>query len=236
MVHILQVMTIFTLTYNEELMLPYFIKHYRERFPNCKIVVYDNESTDSTVEIALLNGCHVKPYSTNNQLSDLTYLAIKNSCWKDETGWVIVADCDEFLDIDAISLLDHDAHSIISVEAYNMVNHNNDFDIDNIKHGVRSTSYDKAYCFNASKIKEINYNAGCHTCNPVGDVKYSDSVCYAYHYKYVNLEYMIKRHAMFAKRLSPVNLERGFGGHYLYKPQQIAREFQEAINNSILIK
>jgi len=36
-------MTIYTITYNEELMLPYFIRHYRLRFPNCKIVVYDNE-------------------------------------------------------------------------------------------------------------------------------------------------------------------------------------------------
>jgi glycosyltransferase involved in cell wall biosynthesis len=45
-------MTVFTITYNEELMLPYFVNHYRSRFTNCKIVVYDNESIDKTVDIA----------------------------------------------------------------------------------------------------------------------------------------------------------------------------------------
>lgn len=228
-------MTVFTITYNEELMLPYFIKHYRERFPNCKIVVYDNESTDNTVEIALQNGCHVKPYSTNNQLNDLTYLAIKNNCWKDEIGWVIVADCDEFIDMNYNQLFMHSS-SIISVEAYNMVNHNNDFNIDKIDHGIRSISYDKAYCFNASKIKEINYNPGCHTCNPVGDVTYSSKHHKVYHYKYVNVEYMIERHAMFAKRLSKENIERGYGGHYLYPEEKIRAEFNAAQLESKIVK
>ena len=58
------------------------IKWYRERFPNCLIIVYDNESTDRSVQIALENNCKVISYSTNNQLSDSKYLEIKNNCWK----------------------------------------------------------------------------------------------------------------------------------------------------------
>ncbi len=228
-------MTVFTITYNEELMLPYFIKHYRERFPNCKIVVYDNESTDRTVEIALQNGCHVKPYSTNNQLNDLTYLAIKNNCWKDETGWVIVADCDEFLEVNE-HYLSQEHGTILKVRAYNMVNHNDDLNIDDITNGVRSESYDKAYCFNAYEIKHINYNPGCHTCNPIGNVIYSKRIFRAYHYKYVNVEYMIKRHAMFAKRLSKENIERGYGGHYLYPEEKIRAEFNAAQLESEIVK
>jgi len=63
-------------------MLPFMIKWYRERFPNCLIIVYDNESTDRSVQIALENNCKVISYSTNNQLSDSKYLEIKNNCWK----------------------------------------------------------------------------------------------------------------------------------------------------------
>jgi glycosyltransferase involved in cell wall biosynthesis len=224
-------MTIFTITYNEELMLPYFIKHYRSRFAGCKIVVYDNESTDKTVEIARYYNCEVITYSTNNKLSDTKYLEIKNNCWKNENGWVIVADCDEFLDVRETDLKNETA-TIISVEAYNMVNNNNDLNIDNIKHGVRSTSYDKAYCFNASKLAEINYSPGCHTCEPIPNATYSPSVYRAYHYKYINLDYMIKRHSLFAGRLSEENIKRGYGGHYLYTPEQIEKEFNEAIINS----
>jgi glycosyltransferase involved in cell wall biosynthesis len=44
--------TIYTITYNEELMIEFFINHYRKKFPGCEIVVFDNYSTDKTVEIA----------------------------------------------------------------------------------------------------------------------------------------------------------------------------------------
>jgi len=225
-------MTIYTITYNEELMLPYFIRHYRERFPNCKIVVYDNESTDDTRAISIGMDCELITYSTNNKLSDSTYLEIKNNCWKNDKGWVIVADCDEFLDIWE-SDLDNEQASIISVEAYNMVNIEDNLDILGITHGVRSTSYDKAYCFNASKIHKINYNAGCHSCSPVGQVSYSKKKYEARHYKYINIDYMIARHAIFAERRSDENIAKGYGEHYAYPPDKIRNEFLTARKNAI---
>ena len=225
-------MTIYTITYNEELMLPYFIEHYRKRFPNCKIVVYDNESTDDTRAIAMGMDCELITYSTNNKLSDSTYLEIKNNCWKGQNDWVIVADCDEFLDIWE-SDLENEQASIISVEAYNMVNIEDNLDIYGITHGVRSTSYDKAYCFNASKIHKINYGAGCHSCSPTGQVSYSKKKYEARHYKYINIDYMIARHAIFASRRSEENIQRGFGAHYAYPPEQIKQEFLTARKNAI---
>jgi hypothetical protein len=215
-------------------MLPYFVKHYRSRFTNCKIVVYDNESTDKTVEIAESLGCKVLTYTTGNKLNDLMYLQIKNNCWKNELGWVIIADCDEFIDINESDLANEKA-SIIRFKAFNMVNHNDDLNIDEIKHGVRSESYDKSYCFNASKLDEIGYGAGCHWCAPKGLVEYSEKYYLAYHYKYINIDYMINRHATFASRLSDENKEKGYGGHYLYTPEQITNEFLEARKNSIKI-
>lgn len=227
-------MTIYTITYNEELMLCYFIEHYRERFPNCKIVIYDNESTDDTRAIAMGMDCELITYSTNNKLSDSKYLEIKNNCWKGQTDWVIVADCDEFLDIWEEELIDEQA-SIISVEAYNMVNDANNLDIEGISRGVRSTSYDKAYCFHAGKIRDINYGAGAHSCSPTGLVGYSQRKYRAFHYKYINIDYMIARHAIFAERLSDENIAKGYGEHYAYPPEQIKQEFLDARKKSIKI-
>ena len=34
--------TIYTITYNEEFIIPYFIKWYRDIFVDCKIIIYDN--------------------------------------------------------------------------------------------------------------------------------------------------------------------------------------------------
>lgn len=225
-------MKIFTITYNEELILPHFINHYRTRFPACDIVIYDNMSTDDTVEIAKEMDCKVIPYDTNNKLSDSKYLEIKNNCWKGQTGWVIVADCDEFLDIWEKDL-ENETASIISVEAYNMVNLTDSLNIEDITHGVRSTSYDKAYCFNTSKILEINYGPGAHSCNPFGVLEYSSKKYEAWHYKYINIDFMINRHAIFASRLSQENINKGYGLHYMYSPLQIRAEFDDARKKSI---
>ena len=92
--------TIYTIAYNEEIMLPHFIKWYRERFPNCRIVIHDNESTDDTVKIALENNCEVISFDTKNKFEDAIHMNIKNQCWKEaKTNWVIVCDTDELLDI-----------------------------------------------------------------------------------------------------------------------------------------
>ena len=83
--------TVYTIAYNEAVFIQFMIDHYRARFPDCRIVVYDNMSADRTVNIALTNGCEVIPFDTNGQLQDRRYIEIKNSCWKDATtDWVLI--------------------------------------------------------------------------------------------------------------------------------------------------
>jgi len=223
-------MTVFTICYNEEFFLPYFIAHYRERFPGCKIVVYDNESTDSTVDIARAADCEVRTYSTGGQLSDAAYLEIKNNCWKHTYGWAIVADVDELCDIATRDILyeARKGNTILRFCGYNMVNLADTLNIPSIRHGVRSESYDKMYCFNAILLRATNYGPGCHHANPVGTVRYSQRQYTCRHYKYIQPDYMVQRHAHYATRLSPDNIARGYGGHYLYTEEQIRAEFETA--------
>lgn len=227
-------MTIITIAYNEELMLPHFIKHYRDRFPECKIIVWDNQSTDRTQQIALENGCEVIEYDTGGKLDDGTYLKIKNETWKALEGWVIVADVDELCDINHEDLY-HEAKqgtTVVKFEGWNMVNLWDNMDVDSIAYGVRAPHYDKSFCFDASKIKEINYSPGCHSASPKGEVKYSDKAYRCLHYKYININYMIARHSTFAARLSQRNIEHGYGCHYTYSPEKIRNEFIMARKNS----
>lgn len=230
--------TIYTVCYNEQFMLPFFIEHYRALFPGCHIVVYDNESTDDTAKIALAQGCAVITYSTDDKLSDSKYLEIKNNCWRDaKTDWVLIADCDELCCVSKKQLQEEEKikTSIISFEGYNMVNMHDDMDVHCITHGIRAKSYDKTYCFNKKQIEEINFHMGCHTSTPTGNRISSLATYTCLHYKYINADYMVKRHALFASRLSEENIRKGYGGHYLYSEQQIREEFSNARKQAIKI-
>lgn len=233
--------TIYTITYNEEVILPYFIKWYRSRFPDCKIVVYDNYSTDDTVTIALENNCEVRMYDTNNQLSDSKYLEIKNNCWKNaETDWVLVCDADEFLNINQIELKkENDLNSsIIRAEGWNMINteENPNLSLKNIKWGSRAKQYDKYYLFNKKLIKEINYKPGCHFALPKGVINFSNGLYKLYHYRALDENYIVKKNKLFASRLSEENLKKGWGFHYLEEEEETRKKYKIFQNKENLIK
>lgn len=224
-------LTIYTITFQEQFVLPFFIKWYRDRFPNCKIVVYDNESIDNTVKIALENNCEVISYNTNNQLSDAKYLEIKNNCWKSaETDWVLVADCDEFLDIKPEDL--NTDQTLFISKGYNMCNVDNVSNILDIKCGVRSEQYDKVLCFNRQQIKEINYSPGCHSCNPIGNVKFSNKTPNLLHMKFLNEDYMVDRYKMFKNRMSEENIKKGWGIQYTNTEEIIRKDYKNHLKAS----
>lgn len=200
------------------------IDHYRKRFPNCHIVVYDNESTDQTITIAKNNNCEIISYNTNNQISDSKYLEIKNNCWKSaKTDWVLVCDVDELLNIteDQLKEEDNSGITIIKSEAYNMINMYDNFDLVNIKHGSRCSPYDKSYLFKKSVISEIRYSPGCHSCSPLGIVRFGKQPYKLYHYKCINPDFHAARYKDYAGRLSAENIRNGWGSHYSQDEQAI---------------
>lgn len=223
-------LTIYTITYNEELLIQFMIDHYRTRFPGCRIIVYDNISTDNTVKIALANDCEVVPYDTNGQIQDSRYIKIKNNCWKDaKTDWVLVCDLDELVDINEAELKKEESlgKSIVISEGYCMINMKDNLDIAGMKYGVREFVYDKTHLFNKKLISEINYTVGSHGCNPVGAIVYSKRAYKLYHYMFINEGVTVEKFRTYASRLSPENLQHGWGNHYLFPPEQIHEAYVE---------
>jgi len=219
---------IFTIIYNEEIILQKFINHYRERFPNCEITIYDNMSTDNSRQIAIENSCKIIDYNSNNEIRDDLYLKIKNNCWKQsEIDWVLIVDADEFLDINQEQLQKEDC-SIILSKGYNMVNLEDDLIFENIKFGIRAKQYDKYYLFNKSKIKEINYEAGCHSANPKGEIKFSKNVYNLFHYTMLSEQYLIDRYKRNFERLSSINKKNGWGIQYTENEKIIKDRFNQA--------
>ena len=229
--------TLYTIAYNESLLIQFMIDHYRERFPGCRIVVYDNMSTDHTAKIALANGCKVIPFDTNNQIQDSCYLEIKNNCWKNAlTDWVLICDTDELLDINEkqLSTEEDSGTSIIRSEGYDMVNMEDNLDIAGIKYGVRDPVYDKTCLLNKKFVGEINYTIGCHGCNPKGTITYSKNAYKLYHYLLINEKLTVEKFRTYASRLSPENLEHGWGSHYLMTLEDIHEDYTE--NRRVAVK
>ena len=234
----MNLVTVYCICFNEEVILPFFIKHYRKCFPNCKIVVYDNESTDNSVKIALEADCEVISYNTNNQLSDNKYLEIKNNCWKNvNTPWVLVCDCDEWLCINENQLKSEQEKgaTLISSEGYNMCNKENLTDLQEIKYGIRSTQYDKILCFNRKQISQINYSPGGHSVNPVGKIVYSENKYIMKHIKFFDEDYMVIRYKLFAERMSEANIKNGWGFQYTSSEEIIRKDYKNHLAASIEI-
>ena len=230
---------VYTITYNEEIMLPQFINHYRNCFPNCNITVYDNESTDNTVEIANNNNCEVISWTSNNTIRDDLYLQIKNNCWKTSIAdWVVVVDCDEFVNITA-DWLDLIPSNIIRTEGWDMIG-DDGFDVTEITKGIRSPGYDKPCIFKRADFKEINYLPGCHHAQPETHhnltIHFNNVPVKLWHYKWINLPYVIERYKEFNQRLSDVNKQYGWGIQYTFTEDKLRQDYETFRNDRIKVR
>lgn len=214
-------LTVFLIAYNEAIMLPYTIAHYRSRFPGCRIVVYDNFSEDITADIAIAAGCEVRDFWTDNKMDDQALVNVKNNCWKGEQGWVIVCDVDELLDA---TYKDLSGCTVFDSEVIDMIG--NQGDPERVRLGV---SYPhcprKMTCFHAPSVESMNYGFGAHTAMPIGHISISTGLK-IYHYKYLSPEYIIARNAAIGARLSPSNKRLGLSFHYLFGKRKVRRIFR----------
>lgn len=199
---------VFAICYNEEVLLPHFIYHYKKMGAN--ITIYDNQSTDRSKEIILETGCNYIEYDSNNQIRDDLYMRIKNICWKQsKADWVIVCDIDEFIEVN----FDVSKYTIINTKGYDMIGLP-DSVLPAKRLGVQNPLYSKHIMFRPSAFKEINYGPGCHKCKPEGNISGSMEIANLLHYKYISEEYVYKRHLMYEERLSDVNKHYGWGIEY----------------------
>lgn len=218
---------VFAICYNEELLLPYFIDHYKKM--GAKITVIDNQSTDKSRSIIEKAGCTYMAYNSNNQIRDDLYLQIKNNCWKEsKADWVIVCDIDELIEVN----FDISKYTIINTKGFDMIG------LPPSKLGVHNKMYSKHIMFRPNCFKEINYTPGCHSLNPIasGTISGSVEIANLLHYKYINEDYVYNRHMMYQERLSDINKQLGWGIEYQnVERKKIINKFKELRSQSTMI-
>jgi len=220
---------------NEAYMIPYFVRHYRNCFPNCEITIFDNESTDETAQVSQGLGCKVIPINSGGYVEQIL-LNTKNEQWKSsQADWVIVCDTDEFLQLNQAELerLDQSGVTIVRTRGFDMVGNNGN--PDEITDKYPNAWYSKSICFKRSAIENINYLPGAHHCEPTGEVRWSSSTYELFHYKFLSLDLTLERIKSRCERTTDENREKGHARHYFeFKEEKIRREFAQAWRKAIL--
>lgn len=239
---------LFIVCYNESFILPHILKHYDYV---TKIFIYDNCSSDNTVDIALKDSrCEIIYYSS--KFCDETNQDIKNNCWKQyrkNCHYCIVCDADEFLyhsngifNLLLLAKKNNILYSYLNTTGINMVSSDTQFThnkylYQQINTGYIDKNYSKNIIFSPSLIKEINYSPGSHTFRPES---YSNKFiigpkCILLHFKYIGgIERLRLRQLDYCKRLSKKNIINNLGLHYL-DINSIEDAYTKAINRSVKI-
>ena len=230
---------VYSICYNEQ----HFVKNFLAGYAGAeRIVVYDNMSTDNTVE--LLNEdprVEVRFFDSDNKIRDDLYLEIKNHAWKEARGkaeWVIIVDFDEIFnrcliedgvpkfDLD-LSSLTKDGYNMVRPYGYNMISLDAPLGKPGhpFEYSQRATYHapeEKLCCFNPNEIFEINYYAGCHRSEPLDMGQTIRNLRVAMfehfklmHFKFWNLDLYMERMAEYQTRLSEWNRKMGAGWHYM---------------------
>lgn len=234
---------VFLLCFNESSLLPHAVKHYKKYLPSCKITIYDNESTDNSVEIANNLGCSVISWSSNNIMNEFIQRNIKNDCWKFiKKGWIIIADMDEFLCVteeDLTKEMKLDT-SILNVKGYDMIGESktldlSDIDLQEITKYNDDPNESKKVCFLREKITEMNYTYGAHDCNPIGEnLKYSSITYMNKHMNLLGLKFYTNKNIERHKRAHKMR-EYGMDLHYLQDKDKIECIYKDSLNMSKLL-
>lgn len=219
-------LTVHVLTWNEEFMLPYFLRHYKYAK---KIVVHDNESTDNTVAIAGADPrVTVIPYASNNEQDNVTMCGLKNTCWKeDTTRWSIVCDADEFLVFDPGLLEQYDGQVAFKATGWDMMGTGEP--LEEISRAFRHAVMDKILLFTPT-IDSMNYTIGCHTAQPTCQIVRATE---HRHHAMLSREYVLTRWKRYAPRMSTNDRKHGFGKHYRWSGRRILNLYDCWFKDSI---
>lgn len=230
---------IFTITWNQERFLQDFIDFYRNRFKDCKITVYDNESTDATVKIAKQNNCDVINFSTNGRMDESTLIQIRNNCWKNSKHkWIIVVDDDEFVDI-TLEQLENATWNVNKCVGYEMFGEEGD-SMDDLIYGVPSLGYSKASLFNKNEIEDMNFSEGSHKERPIAKpefkVNFNPNPVNLYHTKWRCPSNGLNRAHNIAPRVSEDSKRKRWNFHYGLEDKIHIDYYNNGMENRIKVR
>lgn len=244
---------VYALNWNESRVIPAFLHHYRQAQ---RIIVYDNGSTDNSIQLIQDAGREVRHFDTGGTFDDTTNMTMKNTIWKEakteDVDYVIVQDLDEFLyfpdypdDIaSGLTRCKADGYTGGLVHGFNMICSDKDWDFGlqqiqdysigvcwTIRKGYHDPIYSKPIVFDPKAFEETNYSVGSHAWAPKGNLVHPKITIRLLHYKYIGVQYSLRNHIAKRDRMSQRNIQ-GKLGHQYFKSDQELQEYVEKLHGT----
>jgi glycosyltransferase involved in cell wall biosynthesis len=172
---------IFSIQWNEESMLPHFLKHY-DKYAD-RIFIIDDHSDDKTRLIAMKHPKVILITYKYNGLNEDEFNETFESLSKQyPSDWAVCVDADEF--IQGLETLKDELPGVLKTKGYAMLGKTGK--LKDCK-PVREARYDKPVVFDPSL--DIKFGHGRHTAN----IPARDSYLELWHYKYLSKEHYLYR-------------------------------------------
>jgi hypothetical protein len=227
-------------------MLPYFFRHYRpfvERF-----VIFDDGSSDNSLGfLGVQPDVEVGHFAREGDSYVLSALQFYREAWKASRGvadWVVVCNVDEHLyHYDMLGYLrqcQKRGVTAVRTEGYEMVSDSFPDEslrlCDVIVNGMRWDRLDKVALFDPAAIEEIGYSPGRHVARPIGQVAYSTTPAVKLlHYKYLGLDYLVRRQTELRSRLLPGDVANRYGLQYFNDAEKTRGDFEAVTRAAVTV-
>jgi glycosyltransferase involved in cell wall biosynthesis len=230
---------VYTICHNEEILLPFFVRHYSWAE---EIVIIDNDSTDESLsKVSHIPNVIVRSVRSDKALGEALLTDVKNACWKSRRGsgydYVAIVDCDEFLwGKEILHFFDQcilQEVTIIQPVGIDMVG---DFVpnaesplCQSIVSGFSNPFYSKPCIFAPNSISDINFQPGSHRCSPVGLVNLlRTEEIRLMHFRYLSEEFFLNRSKLRRARRNENDIRKKWGMHYDKSDQEFREEYRLA--------
>jgi len=225
-------------------MLPFYLRHYRE--VATKFFILDDSSNDGSTEyLRAQPDVELGSFHKDHDSLVLAAQRFYNENWKQSRGaadWVIICNIDEHLYhprlADYLATEKSRGVTVIPAKGFQMITE--DFPAaherlsETRRRGMPWAKMDKLSIFDPNAIDEIAYTVGRHTAAPRGRVLAPSTLeMKLLHYKYLGLEYLVRRLAELRTGLRAQDIANRWGHKYLWSTAEVERDFATVRSNAI---
>lgn len=244
---------LYTLTFNESDTVPFVLQyweHIRHQGIDLHCYIYDNHSTDNTVELLSLPYVEIRYFESDGH-NDFTHQQIKQNCWKESKGrasWCCVCDFDEVLWSNTLQeeleYAEKHRFNVIGMKWYAFCgNVTPDPNAEEFAHQQVKRGYEqyvnhtpqfkhlgKFILFNPNAVDEMIWSVGQHILFkviPYMNLYVTNKIVTFHIFNGFSEDYFVEKRKKKKIRLSETNKKCGMGIEYLKSEEESRQEYRQ---------